>query len=511
MVCTLGIDLGTSSVKVLLMDERGRVVQGRHTEYRMLDGPVGWAEQDPQGWWSAVVSTVRAVLGGARSTMDLAAIGLSGQMHGTVFLGPSGTVLRPCITWVDQRAVDECAFLRATFGSRIESWTGNSVLPGLPLAKALWVARHEPDVVKRTARLLLPKDFIQYKLTGRMVTDESDASGTGLYSPQLGDWVDELVEAAGLRRAQLPEAVPAVTVVGGLQKEAADALGVREGIPVVAGAADMAAGLVGSGAVAEGVVVILIGTAGQVLTTSGRYWDAAVGQVYGFRHAVPGKFFLMGSSWAAGLSLRWFRDALGEHEVSIAAATGADPYEVLTREASEAPPGSEGLVFLPYLAGCSTPHMDPVATGCFVGLTPRHGRPHLVRAILEGVAYSLRDSVEVFGQLHLPVRDVRMGGGGAKSQLWRTILANVLGQAVRRLGAEDASTLGAAMIAAVGSGVLPDFEAVGRAVQVAPDVDPADPGLTRAYSAYYGVYRRLYPDLRAAFQELATVRTCGRE
>lgn len=495
----LGIDVGTTGAKAVLVDEEGRVMASSTHDYPLLVPRPGWTEQEPHAWWEATVRSIRDVLASGKGQVD--GVGLTGQMHGLVALDAKGEVLRPAILWNDQRTADEAAWITERVGAeRVLQLTSNPVLTGFTAPKLFWVRRHEPHVYDRIAHVLLPKDYVRYRLTGVFATDVADASGTSWFDVRARRWSDEMLAALEVPRSWLPDVFESPEVVGRVSEEAAVQTGLRAGTPVVAGAGDQAAQAVGAGIVRGGLVSVTIGTSGVVFAHLEALQVDPRGRTHTFCHAVPGKWHVMGVMLAAGGSLRWLRDCLG---VADWYQAGADPYDRMTEEAAEVPPGSEGLLFLPYLSGERTPHADPFARGAFVGLTLRHRRSHLIRAVLEGVAFGLRDALEIIRGMGIGITQVRASGGGARSALWRQILADVFGTELVTVAVTEGAAYGAALLAAVGVGAFPTVEvACDRAVRIA---ERTVPGAHRQrYEELYRLYVELYPRMRD------TVRALGR-
>ncbi len=507
MAYLVGIDIGTSGAKALIIDETGSVVSSGTVEYPMSTPRPLWAEQNPEHWWEAVCdATLQALREGCIAADEIASIGLTGQMHGMVLLDSAGRVLRPCIMWNDQRTAEQCEWIMQTVGrERFLELTLNPALPGFTAPKIIWTREHEPDVYGQVAHVLLPKDYIRYRLTGAFVTEVSDASGTALLDVRARDWSDEVLQALGVPRAWLPECVESQTVTGAVTASAAEMTGLNEGTPVVGGGGDQAASAVGTGIVEPGLVSVTLGTSGVVFAHMQQPRLDPEGRLHTFCHALPDAWHVMGVTLSAGGSFRWFRDALGAAEKQVALLSGVDPYEILTAEAAQAPAGSEGLLFLPYLTGERAPYPDPNARGVYFGLTLRHDQRHMVRAVLEGVAYSLRDSVELFRELGVPIRQVRATGGGARSLLWRQILADVFGTQLVTVDVTDSTAFGAALLAGVGTGVYANVpEACRATVKVVDEVQP-DAQRQATYDAYYRVYHSLYAPLRQAFKEVSSI------
>lgn len=503
----MGIDVGTTGSKVLLIDERGRVVASHTTEYPLYTPRVGWTEQNPDEWWDATVKSIRAAIKRAGiGPEEVEGVGLTGQMHGLVMLDRNLAVIRPAILWNDQRTGEEAEYINSVIGlDRIVEITGNIAHTGFTAPKLLWVKRHEPENFAKMRKFVLPKDYVGFKLTGEVATDVNDASGTSLFEVRSRRWSTELVEALGVPADALPSVLESPEVRGEVSAEASEATGLRRGTPVVAGAGDQGAAGVGAGVVEEGVISVNIGTSGVVFTHSDSYRCDPRGRLHAFCHAVPGAWHLMGVMLSAGGSLRWFRDKLGQLERGLADLLGLDPYDVICREAEQAPPGSEGLIFLPYLAGERTPHADPYARGVFFGLSLKHGRQHVVRAILEGVCYGLRDSLELMRALGVKPREVRVLGGGARSALWRQILADVYACDVYTMEVDEGSSFGAAILASVGTRAYPTVRDAVRATVRTRDEVRHNPANSALYEEYYRLYAALYPALKEHYRRLAEI------
>ncbi|MHB1294342.1 MAG: xylulokinase [Anaerolineae bacterium] len=503
----IGLDVGTSGTKTLLVDENGAIVASATEEYPMYTPRPRWAEQDPEDWWQAAVVSIRRAmsLGSARDE-DIVGIGLTGQMHGMVLLDAEGNVLRPCIMWNDQRTAAQCEWIMNTIGrERFLALTANPALPGFTAPKIIWTRENEPDVYARTAHVLLPKDYIRFRLTGEYATEVSDASGTVLLNVGERAWSDEVLEALDIPAAWMPRCVESKEITGTVTAEIAKLTGLRPGTLVVGGGGDQAASAVGSGIVEPGLVSVTMGTSGVVFAYTDQPSRDPQGRLHTFCHAVPGKWHVMGVTLSAGGSFRWLRDTLGLMEKNIATLSGVDPYEILTAEAANAPVGSEGLIFLPYLTGERTPYPDPNARGAFFGLTLRHDKRHMVRSVLEGVAYSLRDALELLREMNVPIQQVRATGGGARSLVWRQVLADVFGTELVTVNVTDGSAYGAALLAGVGTGIYASVpEACARTVRIVDRIEPI--GANQAlYNEYYPVYRSLYGALKPAFDAVAGV------
>lgn len=500
----IGIDVGTTGAKTLLVDEQGRVAAGAFDEYPLLAPRPGWAEQEPEEWYRATVSGIRKVVAQAGIRPDqVAAISFSGQMHGSVFLDRQGRVIRRPLLWCDVRTADEVQAINEAVGrDRMIAIAGSPAMEGFTAPKVLWLRRHEPDHFDRVATVLLPKDYVRFRLTGERATEVSDAAGSAMFDVERGAWADEVLDVVGLRPEQLPPVLRSVEVAGRLTAEAARETGLPAGTPVVAGGADNACGAVGAGVVRPGRAHVSIGSSGVIVSFAPTPSRDPGGRVHTFNHAVPGAWYVMGVMLAAGLSLRWVRDHLGQAERAVAELTGMDAYDLLTREAAASPPGARGLWFLPYLNGERTPHADPHARGVWFGLSTAHARADLIRSVLEGVAFGLRDSLEVFKEMGVQVSQLRAIGGGGKSPLWRQILADVLQVPIARLNVDEGPAYGAALLAGAGVGIWADVaEAADAAVRPVETVEPGE--AASAYAPRYAVFRALYAALRATFREAA--------
>ena len=490
----LGIDVSTTATKAILIDETGAVRGVGVSEYEFEVPHPLWSEQEPGLWWDGAVTAIRSVLGSTGVVAgDVDAVGLTGQMHGAVLLGAGGDVLRPAILWNDQRTGAECDAIRRALGpDRLVEITGNDALTGFTAPKLVWVRDHEPDVWRRVAHVLLPKDFVRLRLTGEYALDKADGSGTILFDLAARDWSAEVLAALGIDPAWMPPTREGPEITGTVTAEAAAATGLRAGTPVVAGGGDQSANAVGVGAVATGTVALSLGTSGVVFATTDRPLYEPHGRVHAFCHAVPGRWHMMSVMLSAAGSLRWFRDTL---------APGVE-FGDLVAPAAEVPAGSDGLLFLPYLSGERSPHPDPLARGAFVGLTLRHDRRHLTRAVLEGVAFGLRDGLDLMVEAGMPAPDqIRASGGGTASVLWRQILADVLGAEIATVDTTEGAAYGAGLLAAVGAGWFPSVEAATAALVSATPV--AAPGADAGrYAEVHAIYRDLYPALAPLFPRL---------
>jgi xylulokinase len=502
----MGIDVGTTGTRAVVVRPDGHVVgaaTGGHQPMRMAKP--GWAEQDPEDWWQATLVAIRAALEQASlKGSDIAAVGFSGQMHGVVLLDRALAVQRPSLIWCDQRSQAQCDWITQKVGAeQLIQYVSNPALTGFSAPKLLWIRDNEPKVFERAAHFLLPKDFVRFRLTGDFATDVSDASGTLLFDVTHRRWSSEMLSALGIDSKILPKSYESPEITGAITREVAVLTGLSAGTPVVGGAGDQAASAVGNGIVLPGLTSATLGTSGVIFT----YTDAPKldprGRIHTFCHAVPGKWHVMGVTQGAGLSLRWFRDHFGAAESWYARQADVDPYELIIREAEKVRPGSDGLLWLPYLMGERTPHLDSQARGMWFGLTAAHTRAHLIRSILEGVAFSLRDSLEIFRELGIPVEQIRASGGGSRSFLWRQIQADIYGKDLVTLRTSEGSALGAALLAGVGAKIYASLEeSAQQAIQVKEFMSP-NPDHVAVYDRQYQVYRQLYPAVREFSHTLA--------
>ncbi len=504
MAYLLGLDVGTTGAKALLINSKGDVLASATSEYPMFTPRPLWSEQNPEDWWQAAQKSFRTVLdkSGVKPN-EVKAIGLTGQMHGLVLLDKSGQVLRPCIMWNDQRTAPQCAAITEKIGAKkLLQLTGNPVLPGFTAPKVIWVRENEPQVFEKAAQILLPKDYIRYRLTGEYATEVSDASGTSLLDVQRRSWSEPMLRHLEIPKDWLPKIYESPEITGQVTKNAAAVTGLAAGTAVVGGGGDQAAGAVGSGIVRSGVVSITIGTSGVVFAHTPKLAVEPEGRLHAFCHAAPGAWHVMGVTLAAGGSLRWFRDTLAQEEVQLAKSKKVDPYELLIAAAGNAPAGCEGLFFLPYLSGERTPHPDPNARGVFFGLTVRHTKAHLTRAVLEGVAFSLRDCLELIKKMGLSISEVYVSGGGARSELWRQILASVLNSELSTLVSTEGAPYGAALLAGVGAGVYGDVEAACEQTIKISTRTPAQPEWVKRYESAYAIYKEMYATFKPTFDKL---------
>ena len=494
----LGIDLSTSSAKALLVDTKGVVVAVGSSPLKLSTPKPLWSEQDPEEWWQAVVASIHKVLDQANvDGSAVAAVGLTGQMHGLVLLDSDGKVLRPAILWNDQRTASQCDEIRSRVGRRrLIQITGNDALTGFTAPKILWVQQNEPGIYAKIAHILLPKDYIRYRLTGDFAMDKADGSGTILFNLKSRSWSPEVLKALEIPDKWLPPTYEGPQITGEVTIEAASTTGLQQGTSVAAGGGDQAAQAVGVGAVEPGIVALTVGTSGVVFAPTRSALIEPEGRLHAFCHAVPGLWHFMGVMLSAAGSLQWYRDTLAP----------AVSFDDLLAEAEPVPAGSEGLQFLPYLSGERTPYPDPLARAGFIGLTLRHGRGHMTRAVLEGVAFGLKDSftlIQSIGQGE--IKQVRASGGGTKGALWRQILADVLGAELVTVNTSEGAGYGAALLAGVGIGAWPDVvTACADTIRITGQTNP-DPAQAEVYQQAYKTYRLLYPALKPSFDRMGAV------
>lgn len=506
MAYLLGIDIGTSGTKTLVCDHTGKVLATAMAEHPIHSPKPGWSEQVPEDWWKATQAATKAVLKKARvKGSQISGIGLSGQMHGSVFLDKSGKVIRPALLWNDQRTAAECEEIEKKAGGRNEliAMVANPALTGFTAPKILWVRKNEPKHYEKTTQILLPKDYIRFRMTGEFATEVSDASGTLLLDVAKRAWSDELLGKLKIDKDLLPRCYESHEVSGTLTKDAASALGLVEGIPVVGGGGDQAAGAVGNGIVTAGIVSATLGTSGVVFAHSDKPTRDPLGRVHTMCHAVAGKWCVFGCMLSAGGSFQWFRNQLGQHEVEVAKRKKIDPYQLLVEQADAAPPGAEGLFFLPYLTGERCPHPDPDARGAWIGLTSRTNRGMMIRAVLEGVTFGMRDALGIMDDMQIPVKEIRASGGGARSPFWRQLQADIYNKPIVLTNASEGPAYGVALLAGVGTGVWKNVEeacksSIEQTMKVPPQKRSAG-----VYENHYQVYRKLYHDLKARFKEIA--------
>jgi xylulokinase len=506
MAHLLGIDIGTSGTKTLICNDRGKVLATATAEHRIFSPKPGWSEQNPEDWWQATCNATRAVLKKAKvKASDIVGIGLSGQMHGSVFLGDGTRSLRPALLWNDQRTAKECEEIESLAGGRgkLIDLVANPALTGFTAPKILWVRQHEPRIYEKTRHILLPKDYIRLRMTGDYATEVSDASGTLLLDVMRRKWSEKLLRVLEIDSALLPRLHESPDVTGSLNAHGARSLGLKEGTRVVGGAGDQAAGAVGNGIVRAGIVSATLGTSGVVFAHSDKPTRDPLGRVHTMCHAVPGKWCVFGCMLAAGGSFQWFRNQLGHDEVHAAVRRRVDPYELLIAEAEKSPPGAEGLFFLPYLTGERCPHPDPCARGAWIGLTTRTRRRDMIRSLLEGVTFGMNDAIQIMRDMNIPIGEVRASGGGARSNFWRQLQADVYNLPIVLTNAAEGPAYGVALLAGVGTGVWKSVEeACDASIRAVARLKP-NKTLLALYAKYFATYDKLYGDLKNRFSEIA--------
>ncbi|GHU45554.1 xylulokinase [Clostridia bacterium] len=502
----LGIDIGTSGTKTALFDTAGNAVASATYEYPLYSPKNGYAEQSPADWWNAVVSGIKSVLAksGANKS-DIKGIGLSGQMHGLVMLDKAGNVIRNSIIWCDQRTAKEADEVNARVGhDKLIEITANPAITGFTAAKILWVRNNEPENFGKCAHILLPKDYIRYMLTGEFATEVSDASGMQLLSVPDRQWSDFVLDKLGIDKSLLGKVYESPEVTGAITKQVSELTGLAEGTPVVGGAGDNAAAAIGTGVAEDGKAFTTIGSSGVVFTHTSKISIDKLGRVHTFCAAVPGEWHVMGVTQAAGLSLKWYRDNFGHGEMETAAQMGTDPYVLMSSGAELSPIGANKLLYLPYLNGERTPHLDPNARGVFFGLSTMHTKRDFVRAIMEGVTYSLTDCVNIIRGMGT-ITDMAACGGGAASPLWRQMLADNFSCPVKTMQSKEGPALGVALLAGVGTGVWKSVPEACRATVKSKDTQPPEDANTAEYRKFHEIYKQLYKDLKGTYAALASV------
>jgi xylulokinase len=490
----IGVDVGTTGSRAVAVDETGAVRAAHTAEYPLLTPKPRWTEQDPAEWWRATREGVSAVAGSAETSGEIVGIGLTGQMHGSVFLDRDGEVIRPALLWNDQRTDAQCAEIADRVGAaRLVEITGNPALTGFQAPKVLWLRAEEPSNFERVEHVLLPKDYVRYRLTRELATDASDAAGTLFLDLREREWSREVLGALDVPASWLPPVFEGPASTGTVPPEIAEELGVPAGTLVAAGGGDNAAAAIGTAVTREGVMSSSIGTSGVLFAHAEECAVDPSGRVHAFAHAVPGRYCLLAVTLSAGGSLRWWRDVTGVG------------YDQLVAEAERVPAGSEGLVFLPYLTGERTPHLDALASGVFLGLTARHTRAHMTRALMEGVLFSLRDGLEIMRGLEVRPAEIRATGGGATSGLWLRLQADVYGATVHRLAVEEGAAYGAALLGHVAAGTFADVGEATGVVRTLTEVTDPDPDAVGVYERTYEIYRSLYGTLREDMHRLAAL------
>jgi xylulokinase len=505
MAYLLGVDIGTSGTKTVLFDDLGNTCASDLQEYPMYQPKNGWAEQDPDDWWTATHVSIKNVM--AKSGVapeDIKGIGLSGQMHGLVMLDKDNQVLRRSIIWCDQRSGAECEQITELVGAkRLIEITANPALTGFTASKIMWVKNHEPEIFDKVEKILLPKDYVRFCLTGEFATEVSDASGMQLLDVPNRCWSDEVLQKLGLNKSLLGKVYESQEITGTIHRKASELTGLKVGTPVVGGGGDQAAGAVGNGIVKPGVISSTIGTSGVVFAYTDEVSIDPLGRVHTFCHAVPNTWHIMGVTQGAGLSLQWFRNNFCKDEIATAELMGVDPYYLMDKAAEKVEAGSNGVVYLPYLMGERTPHLDPDCRGVFFGLSAKHTKREVLRSVMEGVVYSLKDCMEIIKELGVDVSEVRASGGGGKSPLWRQMQADVFNSEICTINASEGPAFGVAILAGVGSGVYKSVpEACEATIQVKTR-QQADQAVTAKYNEYYKLYKSLYQSLKQDFKTLA--------
>ena len=505
MIALLGIDIGTSGTKSVLFDKNGIPLASSTLEYPMFQPQNGWAEQDPADWWNATVHTCREVIQKSGiDPKDVKGIGLSGQMHGLVMLDKDGNVLRDSIIWCDQRTGEECDEITTKVGAeRLIEITANPALTGFTASKILWVRNHQPEIYEKCVKMLLPKDYIRYKLTGEFATEVSDASGMQLLNVKERNWSKEVLDKLDIDPDLLAKVYESPEVTGKVTKEASQLTGLAEGTIVVGGAGDNAAAAVGMGVVNDGSAFTTIGTSGVVFAHTSEMKLDQQGRVHTFCAAVPGEWHVMGVTQGAGLSMQWFRNNFAYEEKLQAEKEHKDPYEVMTAEAAEIQIGADKLIYLPYLMGERTPHLDPDCRGVFFGLSALHTRAHLIRAIMEGVSFSLNDSVRILQGMGVEFDDMLLCGGGSRSELWRLMFSDIMKLGVKTTQSAEGPALGVAILAGVGAGIYSSVKEACDAIVRYSAVEEPDLMNHEKYMDYYAIYKNLYPRLKDQFKSLA--------
>jgi len=501
----IGIDVGTTGTKTILIDEQGNLVASSLEEYPLHTPHPKWAEQDPADWWRATVNSIKAVMAESKVKPDhVSGVGLSGQMHGLVLIDKNYDVLRPAILWCDVRTTEQCNYITEKVGKELlVQSTCNPALEGFTAPKVIWVRDNEPEIYDKAFKMMLPKDYVRFRLTGELACEVSDAAGTILFDVRKREWSQEVLDRLDISSDLMPECYESIDVCGTITPEVAKLTGLNPGTPVVGGGADNACTAVGNGIVVTGKTSASIGTSGTMLTPTDTPEVDPDLRAHTFCHCVPNKWYVMGVMLSAGGAFRWLRDTLGGKEVWQAKNKGVDPYEILTEEAAQVAPGCEGLIFLPYLIGERTPHGDANAKGAFFGLTLRHEKNHMVRSVMEGVTYGMRDSLEIISGLGLDVGQITATGGGARSALWRQMQADIYGAEVVTINIAEGPAFGAAILAGVGAGVYSSIEeATSEMVKVTSTTQPIEDN-RKVYEEYYQIYRALYPALKPEFDRVS--------
>ena len=502
----MGIDVATTGAKAIIITTDGEIVGEGFQGYPSSTPKPGWVEQNPDDWWEATITSVRnALTKAAIKPEEIKGIGFSGQMHGATFVDEEGQPLRPCLIWADTRTGPQCGRINQIFGAKhFIELTSNPPLASFTATKILWVQENEPEIFQKTAKVLLPKDYVRYKLTGVYATEVSDASGTSLLNVKERKWSEEVLDGLSIPRTMVPQVFESHIPSGKVTKEASRLTGLAEGTPVVGGGGDVEAGAIGSGATKSGIVTNILGSGGVVFAATDALMMDKENAMQTCCHAIPNMWHLMGVILACGYSIRYFKETFGHVETAMAELSDMNVYQLLNIEAEQVPPGSEGLIFLPYINGERTPHKDAYARGCFFGISLCHKKPHYFRAVMEGVSYALRDCIEIICDLGVDVNQVRVVGGGAASPLWRQTLADIFNAEVVTINVSEASAHGVAVLAGVGTGIYSSVqEGCDRTIKITSSVNPIDKNV-KIYDGYYKIYRALYPALKEQYKSLST-------
>lgn len=501
----LGIDLGTSGTKTVLFDFIGNTICSKTIEYPLYQPANGWAEQDPSDWWNATCNGIKYVLTkGGISASEIAGIGLSGQMHGLVMIDKNGDVLRNSIIWCDQRTTKECEQMNKIVGKkRIIEITANPALTGFTASKIIWVQNNEPEVYEKCAHILLPKDYIRFKLTGEFATEMSDASGMQLMDISKRCWSDEILYKLNIDKSKLGKLYESIDVTGKIHREAAELTGLSMGTIVVGGAADNSAAAIGTGTVREGDAFTTIGTSGVIYAISNDVSIDLKGRVHTFCSAIPNKWTVMSCTLSAGFSLKWLRDTCCYKEIIEAERLGIDPYIIMDRLAEKVKPGAGGLVYLPYLMGERSPHPDPYCRGVFFGLSASHNRANMIRSVMEGVAFSQRECVDIFREMGVSIENMTACGGGGRSPVWRQILSDMYRCPVSTIKTDEGPAFGVAILAGVGAGVYDSVEKACDDLVCQKSIQYPNCSTQKVYDEYYKLYKKVYIDLQESFNNLS--------
>lgn len=507
MKYVIGIDLGTSGTKTVLFDQFGNTISSHTVEYPMYQPQNGWAEQDPMDWWNAAVETLKHVVSESKvEKEDIVGIGISGQMHGLVMLDEDNQVIRNSIIWCDQRTAAECEDIERLVGrERLIQITANPALTGFTASKIMWVKKHEPENYARCRHILLPKDYVRFMLTGEYATEVSDASGMQLLDVGKRCWSDEVLEKLGIEKSYLGEVYESPDITGCVTEAVAELTGLAAGIMVVGGAGDNAAAAVGTGTVVDGAAFTTIGTSGVVYAHTKQMAIDPKGRVHTFCCAVPGQWHVMGVTQGAGLSLKWFRDEFCSDIKEEASDKGVDPYDIMNEMAEKSGISARRLLFLPYLMGERTPHLDPNARGAFIGLSAIHERGDMIRAVMEGVTYSLKDCLSVLKEMNVLPENMLACGGGARSNLWRQMMADVYGLDVSTVDSKEGPALGVAILAMVGVGLYPTVQDACEKIIKINNTTKTNVENAESYKAVYNIYKNLYSHLKNDYSELANL------